>query len=67
MVQTNDGGYASAGFTLSFGAGGADFWIVKTDEFGIVPEFSSWIILPLFLAATLSAIVLKKRLFHQRS
>jgi len=34
---------------------------------GYIPEFPSWIILPLFLAATLVAIVLKKRLFQTRS
>jgi nitrous oxidase accessory protein len=33
----------------------------------IIPEFPSWIIPPLFLMATLSAILFKKRLFHQRS
>ena len=32
----------------------------------IVPEFPSWIILPIFLAATFSAIALKRRLSHQR-
>ncbi len=32
-----------------------------------VPEFPSWIILPLFLTATLFAIVIKKRLFHPYS
>jgi hypothetical protein len=31
-----------------------------------IPEFPSWFILPLFLTATLSAIVLKKRLLHPR-
>jgi len=30
MVQTSDGGYALAGYTYSSGAGGADFWLVKT-------------------------------------
>jgi len=32
-----------------------------------IPEFPSWIILPLLLTATLFAIVIKKRLFHPRS
>jgi hypothetical protein len=32
LVQTNDGGYALAGVTLSFG--GYDFWLVKTDASG---------------------------------
>jgi len=34
MVQTNDEGYAFAGYTDSYGAGGNDFWLVKTDAYG---------------------------------
>jgi DNA replication initiation complex subunit (GINS family) len=34
LIQTSDGGYAIAGYTSSFGAGGADVYVVKLDAHG---------------------------------
>jgi hypothetical protein len=62
LVQTTDGGYTLAGATCHHSVGYLDFWLVKTDENGAVPEFPSFLILPLFIATTiLAAIFLEKR------
>ncbi len=34
VIQTSDGGYALAGYTGSYGAGEANYWLVKTDSSG---------------------------------
>ena len=34
LIQTADGGFAIAGITASFGNGGEDFWLVRTNAVG---------------------------------
>ena len=34
LIETEDGGYLMAGSTITYGARGSDYWVVKTDEEG---------------------------------
>jgi len=63
LVQALDGGFALAGARGFRSANSDDFWLVKTNEFGAVPEFPSWAVPPLFTIATLFTVLvyLKKR------
>lgn len=63
VVESSDGGFAIAGYTESFGAGGYDCWLVKTDEYGVVPEYSSWVLLSIILVATFVIVIYKKKFF----
>jgi hypothetical protein len=60
VVETSDGGFALTGYTKSYGKGGQDFWLVKTDEYGNIPEFSFWTLLPFVFALSLIAVIFKE-------
>lgn len=53
VVQTDDGGYALAGYAASFGAGSFDFYLVKTDPFGLMEAFEFGLAITGYTADTL--------------
>jgi hypothetical protein len=67
LVETSDGGYAIVGCTYSFGVGSGDILLIKTNEYGIVPEPHSFLIVSSLFTATLVIIIYKKKLFYPRS
>ena len=60
LVETSEGGYAIAGDTSSFGAGGIDFCLVKTNEYGNIPELPSWTSLRVLMVAVVAVILVHK-------
>ena len=43
------------------------YTIIVEQDLDSIPEFPSWLVIPIFLAATLFVIVYKKKLFNQSS
>lgn len=63
LIQTIDEGYALAGNTNSFGAGGTDFYVVKTDEVGVVPE---GLTIGVMLTLATVAVIASTRYFRKK-
>jgi predicted secreted protein len=64
LVQTSDGGYVIGSYALLNDDPElilADFWLAKTDEYGVIPEFSSWFVL-MVISGAIIALAFKKRL-----
>jgi hypothetical protein len=41
--------------------------VLKTDEYGDIPEFPSWISLPLFLIGTIAVVELRNKLKNNKN
>jgi hypothetical protein len=68
LVQTSDNGYALAGETNSFGAGDADFWLVRTKADGTVQDWSpDLMLIALVVAVIVVAILLAVILMRRKS
>ncbi|MEJ2240587.1 MAG: hypothetical protein P8Y18_00360 [Candidatus Bathyarchaeota archaeon] len=62
LIETSDETFVLAGFSTFTYAGPGYLWLLKTDEYGYIPEFPSWIIIPLFIICTIALFYSKKKL-----
>jgi hypothetical protein len=68
LIAAFDGGYVIAGeISYPNPSNWCDFWLVKTDSLGIIPDFVSWIGPTMLLVAATPILFYKKRLLSKRS
>lgn len=60
IIQISDDGYVLAGYTNSSSTG-QDVWLVRTDQNGVIPEFSVFFLLPLMVSCTIIAVFFLKK------
>jgi hypothetical protein len=61
LIETSNGTFALAGFKTSTYAGPPDLWLIKTDEYGNIPEFPLWTPTLLVLVVFAVVVVIYKR------
>jgi len=69
LIETSDGGYALAGYKGDYTDPftHADFWLIKTDEYGIIPEFPSWTSLLITLVAAVTVTICYRCMLRKQS
>jgi len=67
VIETSKGGFVIVGDIFDWFIGDGLVWLIKTDNYGVIPEFSSWTLLPVFVIATFSLFLFKKKLFNNDS
>jgi len=62
LVETSSRGYVLAGDIISSNTGHSDFWLAKTDEYGVIPEFPLWTMFPIILITSLILLLAKRKM-----
>jgi len=66
LQKIGQGGYLLSGSSASYGSGDTDIILIKTDAYGIIPEFSTFKSLIILMIATLAIIIYIKKLTPSR-
>jgi len=67
VLQADDRGYVFTGWTCPYNSSERNIWLVKTDEYGIIPEFPSWTPMLLILAVLAVVLTIYKRKLQKAS
>lgn len=65
LVAASDGGYAIAGYIYNTLDEKFDFWLAKTNEFGVIPQHLTIVTISLFFAITVPFLLGKKKLLSK--
>jgi hypothetical protein len=66
VIESSNGGFVIVGEIFDWFTGDGLLWVIQTDNYGVIPEFSSWLVLPIFLVCSFSIILFKKKLSNTR-
>ncbi len=67
LIQSSDGGFLLAGYTESYGMGGSDMWLVKTDFQMPLPtttkseDFPGFLIVPFLITIVIASLWYKRK------
>jgi hypothetical protein len=62
VLQSDDGGYVFTGWTGPSDSSERNIWLVKTDEYGAIPEFPSYSLLVILVVVVALTIICRRRL-----
>lgn len=67
LVTNEDAGYTLACSSLNGSTSKSNIWLIRTDDFGVIPENLTLLTLSLVISATLPILLYRKRLLRRRT
>jgi len=64
LVESSGGGFVLAGNSGSYNKE-SEFWLIKVNESGYIPEFPSWTILPVIVFSSFIIMIIRKKVSRE--